>query len=103
MEKYGEPESFLNPDELASLAKPLTEEEEIADVLERGGPWITLTFTSNDGAFTQSRVLTLTEAEDLCHSLYEEVVQAKAKYNIEEVPDQPLPQENENEQREPST
>lgn len=84
MEKHGDPEPILNPEQLEALANPLSEEQEIADTLERGGPWITVTFTSNDGAFTQSRVMTLEEAEGFVAELSSEVARAKAKYNIDQ-------------------
>jgi hypothetical protein len=56
--------------------------EEVDDVLERGGPWIMLTFTSEDGAFTMGRNLRLEEAEDLYSQLGMEIADAKSKYNI---------------------
>jgi hypothetical protein len=59
-----------------------TPEEEVDDILERGGPWIMLTFTSEDGTFQMGRNLRLEEAEDLYAQLGVEIADAKSKYNI---------------------
>lgn len=72
MEKQGQPEPILE----------LLTNEEIEEVLERGGPWITVEFTSNDNAFVQRRVMTLSEAEDFYASLGNTIVETKKKYNI---------------------
>jgi hypothetical protein len=85
MEKHGEPEPILWP--FTEQTEPTTEQteltdEEIAQAIEDGGPWITLEFTSSDGAFVQRRVFTLTEAEDVLASLGSEIAKAKTKYNI---------------------
>jgi hypothetical protein len=82
MEKHGEPEPILWPmKEQTEQTQELTNEE-IAKAIEEGGPWITLEFTSSDGAFVQRRVFTLTEAEDVLASLGSEIAKAKTKYNI---------------------
>jgi hypothetical protein len=82
MEKHGEPEPILWPmKEQTEQTQELTNEE-IAKAIEEGGPWITLEFTSSDGAFGQRRVFTLTEAEDVLASLGSEIAKAKTKYNI---------------------
>jgi hypothetical protein len=60
--------------------------EEIEQVVEAGGPWITLTFTSEDKMFEQSRVLSLEQAGAIVRDLAAEIESAKSKYNI---PDQP--------------
>jgi hypothetical protein len=82
IEKHGEPEPILWPmKEQTEQTQELTNEE-IAKAIEEGGPWITLEFTSSDGAFVQRRVFTLTEAEDVLASLGSEIAKAKTKYNI---------------------
>lgn len=73
MEKQGQPEPILEP------SPPQLSEEEI---VERGGPWITLGFTSEDGTFDMKRVLNFQEAVEVYASLGEEIALAKSKYNI---------------------
>jgi hypothetical protein len=61
--------------------------EEWEDILERGGPWITLTFTSEDQMFVQQRVMTIAQAESLVTDLSAQIESAKIEYNISEVND----------------
>lgn len=56
--------------------------EERAEVVEQGGPWITLTFTSDDQMFVQQRVMSLVQAEALVNDLTAEIASAKNEYNI---------------------
>jgi hypothetical protein len=70
---------------LASNPETLTADE-IVDALEKGGPWITVEFESNDRAFKLVRVMPLEEADSFYASLGEEIERAKAKYNIQEKP-----------------
>ena len=81
----GEPWIPEVPDQPLPLASnPETQtEEDIQDVLERGGPFFTLTFESVDKMFSQTRVLGFAEAEELYANLGEQIAQAKTKYNME--------------------
>lgn len=63
--------------------------EEIQDVLDRGGPWITVRFVSEDKMFDQARVMALSEAEEFYAELGAEISRAKETYQI--------PRETENE------
>lgn len=72
---------------MSTMEQDLTPEE-IKDVVERGGPWINVTFTSEDGMFEQTRVLTLDQAKDLVKGLRLEIAAAEIKYNTDEVNDE---------------
>jgi hypothetical protein len=61
--------------------------EEIEKVTEAGGPWITLTFTSDDQMFEQKRVLSLEQAGAVVRDLAAEIESAKRKYNIPDKPE----------------
>ena len=73
-------ENMQNPEETIKNLNPTS--EEIADVLERGGPWITFTFISSDEAFGLTRKMSLEEAELFHADLGAEIAQAKNEYNI---------------------
>lgn len=78
MDKQGQPEPILP---LANNPETLTAEE-IEDTLERGGPWITVEFVSNDNALSQKRVMNLEEAEGFYADLGVTIAETKSKYNI---------------------
>jgi pyruvate kinase len=59
-------------------------EQEIAETLERGGPWITIRFVSEGGDFEQLRRMSLPEAEQFIKDLTAEIENAKTIYQVQE-------------------
>lgn len=80
IEKKGQPEPILGLPMANNPDTPTA--EEIAEVRERGGPFITIEFVSNDGMFSQSRMMNFEEAQEFYASLGAEIANAKSKYNI---------------------
>lgn len=80
-----QPPAPINPEQripMASNPETLTAEE-ITDTVERGGPFITIEFTSNDGFFKLTRVMGIDEVQDFHSSLGEEIANARELYNIQ--------------------
>jgi hypothetical protein len=66
---------------LASNPETLTAEE-IQETLEKGGPFVTLRFVDETGGFDIKRIMNWNEVNEFYASLGSEIVQSRAKYNI---------------------